>query len=31
MHDLWGMIVEEALYHGDISRLRILKDFHHLA
>jgi hypothetical protein len=31
MLDLWSMILDEMVYHGDISRLRIIKDFHHLA
>jgi hypothetical protein len=30
MNDLLGMILEEAVYHGDVSCFRIIKDFHPL-
>jgi hypothetical protein len=30
MHDLLGMTLEEAVYHGDINYFRIIKGFHHL-
>ena len=30
MHDFFGMTLEEAVYHGDISCFRIIKGFHRL-